>query len=192
MLERPGNLSAQASAHIAILGAAVSMLMIAAGAPWPQTPSPAPSLGIQEPAQNTVPQPAPSPSPPEPEGNPGLFNEIGRMFDKLPTLKATQETIEDLNARAKGAARDASESLSHLAKPSSMVSGRMMCPVSTNGAPDCKLGADKLCQAKGYKEGKSLNTDSAETCSARVLIPGRTRKSGDCRTDNFVTSALCQ
>jgi hypothetical protein len=192
MLERPGNLSAQASAHIAILGAAVSMLMIAAGAAWPQTPSPAPSLGIQEPAQNTVPQPAPSPSPPEPEGNPGLFNEIGRMFDKLPTLKATQETIEDLNARAKGAARDASESLSHLAKPSSMVSGRMMCPVSTNGSPDCKLGADKLCQAKGYKEGKSLNTDSAETCSARVLIPGRTRKSGDCRTDNFVTSALCQ
>jgi hypothetical protein len=192
MLERPGNLSAQASAHIAILGAAVSMLMIVAGAAWPQTPSPAPSLGIQEPAQNTVPQPAPSPSPPEPEGNPGLFNEIGRMFDKLPTLKATQETIEDLNARAKGAARDASESLSHLAKPSSMVSGRMMCPVSTNGAPDCKLGADNLCQAKGYKEGKSLNTDSAETCSARVLIPGRTRKSGDCRTDNFVTSALCQ
>ena len=192
MLERPGNLTAQASAHIAILGAAVSMLMIAAGAAWPQTPAPAPSLGIQEPAQNTVPQPAPSPSPPEREENPGLFNEIGRMFDKLPTLKATQETIEDLNARAKGAARDASDSLSRLAKPSSMVTGRTICPVSTNGSPDCKLGADKLCQAKGYKEGKSLNTDSAETCSAKVLIPGRTRKPGDCRTDNFVTSALCQ
>jgi hypothetical protein len=192
MLERPGNLTAQASAHIAILGAAVSMLMIAAGAAWPQTPAPAPSLGIQEPAQNTVPQPAPSSSPPEREENPGLFNEIGRMFDKLPTLKATQETIEDLNARAKGAARDASDSLSRLAKPSSMVTGRTICPVSTNGSPDCKLGADKLCQAKGYKEGKSLNTDSAETCSAKVLIPGRTRKPGDCRTDNFVTSALCQ
>jgi hypothetical protein len=97
-----------------------------------------------------------------------------------------------LNARAKGAARDASDSLSRLAKPSSMVTGRTICPVSTNGSPDCKLGADKLCQAKGYKEGKSLNTDSAETCSAKVLIPGRTRKPGDCRTDNFVTSALCQ
>ena len=192
MLERPGNLTAQASAHIAILGAAVSMLMIAAGAAWPQTPAPAPSLGIQEPAQNTVPQPAPSSSPPEREENPGLFNEIGRMFDKLPTLKATQETIEDLNARAKGAARDASDSLSRLAKPSSMVTGRTICPVSTNGSPDCKLGADKLCQAKGYKDGTSLNTDSAETCSAKVLIPGRTRKPGDCRTDNFVTSALCQ
>jgi hypothetical protein len=192
MLERPGNLIAQASAHIATLGAAVSMLMIAAGAARPQAPSPAPSLGIQEPAQNTVPQPAPSPSAPAREENPGLFNEIGRMFDKLPTLKGTQETIEDLNARAKGAAKDASDSLSRLAQPSSMVSGRMMCPVSTNGAPDCKLGAEKLCQAKGFKEGKSLNTDSAETCSAKVLIPGRTRKPGDCRTDNFVTSALCQ
>lgn len=114
------------------------------------------------------------------------------MFEKLPTLKGTQETIEDLNIRARDAAKDASDSLSRLTKPSSMVAGRMVCPVSTNGVPDCKLGADKLCQAKGFKEGKSLNTDSAETCSPKVLIPGRTRKPDDCRTDNYVTSALCQ
>ena len=110
----------------------------------------------------------------------------------LPTLKSPQETIDDLNARAKDATRDAGESLSRLAKPSSMVSGRMVCPVSSNGAPDCKLGADKLCQSKGFKEGKSLNADSAETCSARVLIPGRVRKPDDCRTDTYVTRALCQ
>jgi hypothetical protein len=63
---------------------------------------------------------------------------------------------------------------------------------SANGAPDCKAGADKLCQSKGFKEGKSLNSDSAETCSAKVLIPGRTRKPDDCRTDNYITRALCQ
>ena len=68
----------------------------------------------------------------------------------------------------------------------------MICPVSANGAPDCKPAADKLCQTKGFKEGKSLTTDSAETCSAKVLIPGRARKPGDCRTDNYVTRALCQ
>jgi hypothetical protein len=121
---------------------------------------------------------------------------MGRLFEKslsiLPTLKSPQETIDDLNSRAKDAARDASDSLSRLAKPSSMVSGRMICPVSANGAPDCKLGADKLCQSKGFKEGKSLNSNSAETCSAKVLIPGRTRKPDDCRTDNYVTQALCQ
>ena len=117
---------------------------------------------------------------------------MGKLWEKslsiLPKMKSPGETIDDLNATAK----DAGDSLSRLAKPSSMVSGRMACPVSANGAPDCKLGADKLCQAKGYKEGKSLNTDSAETCSAKVLIPGRARKPDDCRTNNFVTSALCQ
>jgi hypothetical protein len=193
MLDRSGNLIAQARARIATLGAAMSMLMIAAGTVWPQGAAPPPSLGVQEPAQQAVPQQGePAPSALAPEDSPSLFNEIGKMFEKLPTLKGTQETIEDWNARARGAAKDASDNLSRLAVPSSMVSGRMICPVSVNGAPDCKLGADKLCQAKGFKEGKSLNTDSAQTCSAKVLIPGRTRKPDDCRTDNYVTSALCQ
>jgi hypothetical protein len=169
------------------------MLMIAAGAGWPQGAAP-PSLGVQEQSQQAAPQqaqPAPSPSPPAPEENPGLLKEIGKMFDKLPTLKSPGETIDDLNARAKDAAKDASDSLSRLAKPSSMVSGRIICPVA-NGAPDCKVGAEKLCQSKGFKDGSSLNTDSAESCSAKVLIPGRTRKPDDCRTDHFVTRALCQ
>ena len=136
-------------------------------------------------------EPAPS-SAPAREENPGLFNDLGKMFQNslsiLPPLKSPGETIDDFNARAK----DAGDSLSRLAKPSSMVAGRMMCPVSANGAPDCKLGANKLCQAKGFKEGKSLNTDSAETCSAKVLIPGRVRKPDDCRTTTYVTRALCQ
>ena len=173
--------------HVA---AAATLLLIAAGAAWPQGASPPPALGVQPPAQQAV--PPSEPAPPAREENPGLFNEIGKMFDKLPSLKGPQQTIEDLNTRARDAAKDASESLSRLAKPASMVSGRMICPFSTNGSPDCKLGADRLCQSKGYKEGKSLNTDSAETCSAKVLIPGRTRKPDDCRTDNYVTSALCQ
>jgi hypothetical protein len=73
-----------------------------------------------------------------------------------------------------------------------MATGRMKCPVATNGAPDCKLGADQLCRSKGFNEGKSLITDSVEACSAKVLIPGRSRKPDDCRTDTYVTRALCQ
>jgi hypothetical protein len=199
MMARPDNFIAQARAHVVTATAAMAMLVIAAGAGWPQGASP-PSLGVQDPGvqqpvQQTAPQqgqPAPSPLPPVPAENPGLLKEIGKMFDKLPTLKSPGETMDDFNARAKDAARDASDSLSRLAKPSSMVSGRMICPVSANGAPDCKVGADKLCQSKGFKDGNSLTTDSAETCSARVLIPGRTRKPDDCRTDNYVTRALCQ
>jgi len=174
MMARPGNLIAQARAQVATAGAAMSMLMIAAGAAWPQGASPPPSLGVQEPAPQQG-QPAPSPFPPPREENPGLLNDMGKLFEQ-----------------SLDAAKDASDRLSRLAQPSSVVSGRMICPVSTNGAPDCKLGADKLCQTKAFKEGKSLTTDSAQTCSAKVLIPGRARKPDDCRTDNYVTRALCQ
>src|SRR6266702_2660101 len=52
--------------------------------------------------------------------------------------------------------------------------------------------ADKLCQAKGFREGKSLDTDAAEKCSAKVYLPGYKRGPGDCRTENYVTRALCQ
>jgi hypothetical protein len=199
MLDRPGNPIAQSRTPAATAGAALLMWMIAAGAGWPQAAPPS-SLGVQEPVQQAAPdrpapqqgEPAPPSLPPAREDNPGLFNELGKMFQNslsiLPPLKSPGETIDDFNARAK----DAGDSLSRLAKPSSMVAGRMICPVSANGAPDCKLGANKLCQAKGFKEGNSLNTDSAETCSAKLMIPGRVRKPDDCRTDNYVTSALCQ
>jgi hypothetical protein len=193
MMLRPDNLLAQTRAYVATATLALSISLLAANAGWPQAVSPPPSLGVQEPAQPSgPPQAGPAPSSPAREESSGLINEIGKLFDKLPTLKSPQATIEDLNARARDAAKGASDSLSNLAKPSSMVSGRAICPASANGSPDCKLGADRLCQSKGYKEGKSLNVDSAETCSAKVLIPGRTRKPDDCRTDNYVTSALCQ
>ena len=181
---------------MATAGLVLSMLMVAPGAGWPQA-APQPSLGVQSPAGQPVPdQPAqqqiePPPLAP-PTENPGLINEIGKLFEKsksiLPPLKSPSETFDDLNARA----RDAGESLSNLAKPSTMVSGRAACVVSTNGAPDCKAGADKLCQSKGFKEGKSLDTDAAEKCSPIVYLPGHQRRPNDCKTENFVTRAVCQ
>ena len=164
--------------------AAALMLLIAAGPAWPQAAPP--SLGVQSPSQQSVPAPPPPQrsepaAPPPREENPGLINELGKFWDKsisvLPKIKSPSETLDDL---------------SNMAKPSTMVTGRMACAVAANGAPDCKTGADRLCQGKGYKEGKSLNTDSAESCSAKVLIPGRQRKPDDCKTNTYVTTALCQ
>ncbi|PSO21007.1 hypothetical protein [Bradyrhizobium sp. MOS003] len=171
MMVRSGN----PAARLGTLMSAVLLLLAACGTGWAQ--SAPPSLGLQE----QGPQAAPPPSTPPPAENPGLIHEMGKLFDKLPSIlppiKSPSETMNDL---------------SRLAKPSTMVSGRAACPASSNGAPDCKQAADQLCQSKGYKEGKSLNADSAEKCSAKVLIPGRQRKPDDCRTDTFVTSALCQ
>jgi hypothetical protein len=188
MMARPDNLIAQPRTHAATAALALQILLISAGGGWPQAVSPPPappSVPLQSGA-------AASSAVPAGEENRGVIGELGKLFDKFPTLKSPQQTIEDLNARAREAAKDASDSLSRLAMPSSMLSGRIICPASPNGAPDCKQAADKLCKSKGLQEGKSLNTDSSEVCSAKVLIPGRTRKPDDCRTDNFVTRALCQ
>jgi hypothetical protein len=157
-------------------------------APVQQAAPAQPSAAQSEPAASETAPPAEKPAHDE---NPGLINEIGKMFDKLPTLKSPGEAIDDFNARAKDAAKGATDTLSRLATPS-MVTGRAACPISANGAPDCKAASDKLCQTKGFKDGKSLLTDSAETCSAKVLIPGRARKPDDCHTDTYVTRALCQ
>jgi hypothetical protein len=155
---------------------------------WPQGVAPSPTPGIREPAAPPTPSPSPRPN----EESPGLLDAMGKLFEKslsiFPTLKSLSESADDFNARAK----DAGDSVSRLAKPSTMVAGRAICPASTNGAPDCKLGADKLCQAKGFKEGKSLDVDTTRNCSARSLLSGRKPDESECRTDTYVTRAVCQ
>jgi hypothetical protein len=135
-------------------------------------------------------QPAPEqselalPDPPAPKENPGLINEIGKLLEKpasmLPTLKSPKETIDD-----------AADVLSRWTK-SPGVKGRAACPVAANGAPDCKAAADRLCQSKGFKQGKSLDVDTTRSCSARALLSGRKPDESECRTETYVTRAVCQ
>jgi hypothetical protein len=152
---------------------------------WAQAaPQPAPS------AQGAPAQPAPEQSEPPPpdhpahKENPGFINEIGKLLEKpgslLPTLKSPKETIDD-----------AAGALSRWTT-SPGVKGRAACPVAANGAPDCKAAADKLCQSKGFKEGKSLDVDTARNCSARALLSGRKPEESECRTETYVTRAVCQ
>ena len=156
---RSARLASRCLVPVAAAAVMPILAVIAAGVALAQTAPPQPSLGLREqPAQQGTPPPPNPPAAqqsPSPSENPGLINEMGKLFEKslsiLPPLKTPGETIDDLNARAK----DAGEALSRLAKPGSMVSGRVICPVGANGTPDCKSGADKLCQSKGYKEGKS-------------------------------------
>ena len=170
---------------MAIAAAALLTITVATELAWPQaTTQQAPS------AQDTPAQPAPQQSepgpPPDPalKENPGLINEIGKLLEKpaslLPTLKSPRETIDD-----------AAGVLSRLTT-SPGVKGRAACPVAANGAPDCKAAADKLCQSKGFKEGKSLDVDTARNCSAKALLSGRKPEESECRTETYVTRAVCQ
>jgi hypothetical protein len=181
------------------LAAALATLAVAAASPsaWAQAmqqqPAQQKSVIIQiAPAQQppaviqAAPvQPAPivtEPVPPvaavpAPE-NPGLVNEIGKLFKNSTSLLPAMPSLESWN-RSTGLG-------------GTIIKGRVVCPVAANGAPDCKAASDKLCQSKGFKEGKSLDTDAAQSCSAKVMIPGRKQEEGDCRTDNYVTQAVCQ
>ena len=199
-----------------VVGSALIALALSAAAGWTQS---APSAGLRE-TPRQQPQPAAEPAPSSP-GLVEELGKLFEKMSIIPLKPSGEARVEPPAAAGDpagaagdqtappparverpgapkggdstpGVLKETGDTLSRLAKPSSMISGRSVCPVATNGTPDCKLGADRLCQGKGYKDGKSLNTDSAETCSAKVLIPGRQRKPDDCRTDTFVTAALCQ
>ncbi|WP_249136487.1 hypothetical protein [Bradyrhizobium tropiciagri] len=163
-------------------GLALSMALPAIDRGWAQSASP--TLGVQSPAQQPVqqqPQQIELPAAPVERENPGLINEIGKLFERsktaLPPLKSPGETFNDLT---------------NIARPSTVVTGRAVCVVASNGAPDCKTGADRLCQSKGFKEGKGIDTDASEKCSPLVYLPGHKRGPNDCKTENFVTRAVCQ
>ena len=184
---------------VATAGAALSMLLVSTAAGWPQAARRHRSA-LQSPAQQSVPA-RPAPQQPQPpacaagaEENPGLINELGKLLGQVEVDAAETSRARGDHRRpqyARQMPQRAGDSLSRQS-PSTMVSGRAACVVAANGAPDCKAGADRLCQTKGYKEGKSLDTDAAEKCSAKVYIPGRKREPGDCKTENYVIKALCQ
>jgi hypothetical protein len=184
MSDLVGNLIARMRQPLAIGVVVLSAMIVPDLASAQTTAEPAPSAQ-GAPAQPAPAQSEPAPPPdPAPKENPGLINEIGKLLEKpasmLPTLKSPKETIDD-----------AADALSRWTK-SPGVKGRAACPLAANGAPDCKVAADKLCQSKGFKQGKSLDVDTTRNCSARALLSGRKPEESECRTETYVTRAVCQ
>ncbi len=175
---------------------AMMALLLAPVAAWSQTAPP--SVASASPASSSPAAPALAPStqspataPEPPSANPGLVEELGRLLKDSASgisssLKGSQQTIDNLQNRAKDAAGNLRLS------PQTVVNGRANCPVAANGAPDCKAAANHLCKGRGYKEGKSLDVESAEKCPAKVYLSGRTGVPGECKTENYVTRAICQ
>jgi hypothetical protein len=140
----------------------------------------APAAPAAQPVQAPPPE-RPAPVAEAPSDNPGLINELGKLFKNSTSMLPAMPSLGSWSAGSEG-----------LTRLNTIVKGRMACPIAANGAPDCKVASIKLCQSKGYKEGKSLDTDAAQSCSAKAMIPGRKPEEGDCRTENYVTQALCQ
>ncbi len=134
------------------------------------------------------------PAPPDTmaPNRPGVIDAVGKWLEApswgLPPLKSPQQALEEWN---KGA-REATDNLTRMSRQH-VVSGRVKCPLAPNGAPDCKVAATKLCTDQGFKEGQSLDSDSAENCPAAALLSGEQPKQKQaCKLENFVIRALCQ
>jgi hypothetical protein len=164
-----------------------------AAAQPPATPSPSPPSEAQPPAAQ----------PPNSSYQPGFIDVFGRFVGdsaaKLNSqLKSTNETFGNIGSQTGDVAKDAVGTAKNAADaiiglPSArIVTGRERCAVAANGAPDCRAAADAACRGKGFASGRSLDTQSAQKCPARVWLSGRLPAEGDCTLETFLTRAVCQ
>jgi hypothetical protein len=133
---------------------------------------------------------------PPPSHRPGFFDALGRWFGTSrevidSQVKTTQDAIGAIGSRATDAAKEAAGSVA--AMPGTrIISGRQLCPLAPNGAPDCQQGVDALCRAKGHQSGRTLEIASSQRCPTKVWISGRAPKEGECRQETYVVRAMCQ
>lgn len=188
MSGRVGVLVVGARRRAAVVAAALAVALTTATTAWPQQSQQRLQVA---PAQEAAPAGPPSSPEPPPRGDSGLVGEIGRLLKDSAsglssTLPSPREAFDNLNAGARGA----SDGLKRIAPlPSqAMVGGRALCPLAANGAPDCKAAAEQLCRENGYRDGSGVDIESTRKCSAKAYFSGHAA----CRTENFVTRAICQ
>lgn len=183
MSSHPVDVFVKLRGRTILIVAAIAVAWVTAAWAQPQLQV-APSQQPAPPAQPDV--------PPAERSNPGLVEEIGKLLkDSASGLRSTLpspgQALDGLNSSAK----DAADGLKRIAPPLSgqtVATGRTLCPAAANGAPDCKLGAELLCKEKGYAGGSSVDIESTQKCSAKAYFSGQSA----CRTENFVTRAMCQ
>ena len=127
---------------------------------------------------------------------PGFLESAGKWLDRQ--MSGAKDAVQDFGHEAGVAARttadtakDAADSVANKLSPASVVSGHEVCKTAPNGAPDCVAAATAICKSKGFKSGKSVDMTTAETCPAKVYLAGRSG-GPECKTETFVSSALCQ
>ena len=122
-----------------------------------------------------------------PENQPGYITQFGTWMNRSTTTQGAQDAAKD----AANAAIDAATSLMRL-PGTRVVTGRERCDLAPNGAPDCQKAADVICRGKGFQLGRSLDFQSEQRCRPSAWVSGRAPAEGECRTEHFVTRAVCQ
>ncbi|MBM3528514.1 MAG: hypothetical protein FJX62_10505 [Alphaproteobacteria bacterium] len=142
---------------------------------------------------------------------PGIFESIGRFFDRGAAnvrshFRSAKERMDNFGDEAaanrrelgdrarevgKGAAEATKSAVDAVVKlPTARVmTGRERCVTAPNGAPDCLAAAEALCRKHGFASGKSMDFTQAEECPPRALLSGR---QAECSTVTFISRAMCQ
>ena len=175
----------------ALLAACAALLVASALAQEVRPPADVPSQKGGEAA--TSPPPG---SAPDLQRLPAFVDTIGGWLGDSTTrfrldLQGAQQTFDQLTNQTREAAKDATGAV--IGVPNMRIMQvRERCPVAASGGPDCQTAAVTACRGKGFTGGKSLDTQSEQKCPAQVLLRGRTPSELECRTETFVTRALCQ
>src|SRR4051812_36458160 len=126
-----------------------------------------------------------------------VFSTVGRWFEQSfswigSNYKSAEKGVDNFNREAGiaaketgGAVKGAADAVAKLPN-TRMVAGHQNCTIAANGAPNCVTAANKLCQAKGFASGTSLDITAAEECPVRVITGHREAQPGECRNVTFV------
>lgn len=137
-----------------------------------------------------------------PAEEPGFFESIGRWLERQSdsigsSFKDAGKGVENFGHEAGVAAKSTVEGAKDAAgavariPAARVVTGHEKCRTAPNGAPDCVAAATAMCKARGFESGKSADMTTAEVCPAQVYLSGRSG-GAECRTETFVSRALCQ
>ncbi len=136
-----------------------------------------------------------------PEGR-GLFGNITHWFDEQVSrvgsgFKGARSGVENISRDAGVAAKSTVDTAKDAAGAvtripgARVVTGHEKCAIAPNGAPDCVIAANAMCKSKGFASGNSVDMTTAEVCPANVYLAGR-NSGPECRSETFVSRALCQ
>jgi len=182
-----------AAAGLAALGALIVIPAMA------QSPAPLPP-----PTQNYVPPvPAPGPAqvyvppPSPPQNKPGLFEVIGRFFDRGTStfrehLTGAKQRMDDLGDQAASDTKQIEKGAAEVGKGAAEV-GKGAAE-ATKSAVDAvaRLPTARVMRGRERCEvapnGKSMDFTSAEECPAKSYIG----QGGECTTVTFISQAMCQ
>jgi hypothetical protein len=184
----------------------LSGLMLAAGAVMAQT------SGADAPPPPAAASPPANPAaPPQPQSAAGAFGnwvmqggtwmqQSGQLMQQgVANMGAGfGQAVGAIGGQANQATRDAADAARNAATSVSklpnagVTAGSERCVIAPNGAPDCVGAAEKLCRAKGYAGGSSVDFITVENCPPPWRISRRNAPEGVCSMEHYVTKALCQ